>query len=177
MESEEEQFIICMLGNVNVGKSALMQTYNTEEIMTDKTMPTIGYDFCSKVLEMDGKSIKIVLNDTSGSERFFSITKNYIRSGNGIAMVYDITDRGSFAALKKWHEKIIEIREDDYSLLVVGNKADLINDRAISKEEGKKFADQIKADFIETSCNDVGSVKIAFEMIGKTLINYILYYF
>ena len=167
MESEqEEQFSICMIGNVNVGKSALIQTYNTEEVMTDKTMPTIGYDFCSKVLEMDGRKIKIILNDTSGSERFFSITKNYIRSGNGIAMVYDITDKGSFEGLRKWYEKIWEIRELDYSLLVVGNKADLIEERKVSKEEGSKFAEEIHADFIETSCNNVESVKIAFEMIG-----------
>lgn len=40
--------------------------------------------------------------DTAGQDRFKTITSSYYRGANGIAIVYDITDRCSFENVRGW---------------------------------------------------------------------------
>ena len=39
-------------------------------------------------------------------------------------------------------------------LVLVGNKCDLMNDREVSTDEGRKLAEQMKAVFLETSAKN-----------------------
>jgi GTPase SAR1 family protein len=52
-------------------------------------------------------------------------------------------------------------------LIVVGNKVDLEAERAVTAEEGKKYADSIKAPYIETSARTPINVPELFEQIAK----------
>lgn len=44
--------------------------------------------------------------DTAGQERFRTITTSYFRGAQGIVLVYDVTDRTSFASIRNWVEQI-----------------------------------------------------------------------
>jgi hypothetical protein len=44
--------------------------------------------------------------DTAGQERFRTITTSYFRGAQGIMLVYDVTDRSSFAAVRSWMKQI-----------------------------------------------------------------------
>lgn len=57
---------------------------------------TIGVEFGSKTLELDGRKIKLQIWDTAGQENFRSITRSYYRSVIGALLVYDITRRDTF---------------------------------------------------------------------------------
>ena len=63
---------------------------------------SLGVDFYSKALEIDGKIISLQLWDTAGQERFQSVTKAYYRGAQGIILVYDISQEESFIAVKSW---------------------------------------------------------------------------
>ena len=196
MEEEvDEQFMVSMLGNTNVGKSgtitlhyityihylsnplpvALVQSFKAEESMVGKTMPTVGYDFCAKMVDIEGIRAKVILNDTSGSERFFSITKNYIRQGDGLLVVFDVTKRDSFDAVEKWIERIQEIRPDEPAIVIVGNKVDLTEERQVTSEEGLELAKKFRAEYCETSCKDIASVSQAFLTLARQIHSNILF--
>jgi hypothetical protein len=48
--------------------------------------------------------------DTAGQERFRTITTSYFRGAQGILLVYDVTDRASFTAVRSWMKQIEMVR-------------------------------------------------------------------
>lgn len=66
----------------------------------DDLSPTIGVDFKLKTLSLDGKSLKLTVWDTAGQERFRTLTSSYYRGAQGVILVYDITRRDTFEALR-----------------------------------------------------------------------------
>ena len=57
-------------------------------------------------MEIKGKKVKLQIWNSFGQERFKSITVSYYRGGNGILLIYDITDRESFKSLTYWLNEI-----------------------------------------------------------------------
>ena len=59
--------------------------------------PTIGVEFLTKkIVLQSGVVVKAQIWDTSGSERYRSITTGHYRSAVGALLVFDLTDRESF---------------------------------------------------------------------------------
>ena len=91
-------FKLLLIGNSSVGKSSLLVRF-VDDIWEENFVPTIGVDFKLKTLDVNGKKVKLQIWDTAGQERFKNITASYYRGGNGVLVVYDITDRDSFTNL------------------------------------------------------------------------------
>ena len=121
------------------------------------------------MVTIDDTQIKAIIYDTSGQERFRSIPKGYIRKGDGIVVVYDITDKKSFESITYWINEIEFLRADKPPVIILGNKADLEHLRQVKFKEGKDFADKIGAFFDETSIKDLTSIEHAFDIIIKTI--------
>ena len=102
-------------------------------------------------MQLNGKNIKLQIWDTAGQERFKNITASYYRGGNGILVVYDITDRESFNNLNSWLIEIEKSANKNVYKILIGNKCDLEEKRAVTYQEGKDFADSNGMKFIETS--------------------------
>lgn len=81
-------------------------------------------EYKQKVIEMDGKLMKVQLWDTAGTERFRTITPIYYRKVDGVLLVFDITDRASFRSIQYWIDELSEKGEDGAQLMLVGNKND-----------------------------------------------------
>ena len=95
--------------------------------------------------------MKINFWDTSGQERYRSITKQYFKGAQGIILVYDVTKKETFTNLQKWIKEIQQNAKEEVRIIILGNKIDKINEREISIEEGKDFADANSTLFMETS--------------------------
>ena len=124
----------------------------------EKNISTIGMDSRTISLDIDfednqkieKKSFEIKLFDTSGQERFRSITENYYKDSDGILLLYDVTNRDSFDNIHSWLGSIINILgENDqtkYCIFLIGNKIDLIgrdgNDRYVEEEEAIKLCEE-----------------------------------
>ncbi|CAG9311365.1 unnamed protein product [Blepharisma stoltei] len=89
--------------------------------------------------------------DTSGQDRFKPITANYFRGGHGFLIFFSVIDRKSFEAVKFWKELIGSHSDIAHGFILVGNKCDLENERVVSYDEGKSFADSLGIPYIETS--------------------------
>lgn len=136
-------------------------------------MPTIGLEFCTKIVNLkDGSEIKVQLFDTAGQEKYRSVISNYLRKALGVLLVYDITKRSTFNTCAEFFQNIQQLSEPDCVTLLVGNKLDLADEREVSVEEGKKFAADNKMYFIETSAKTQTKVNEAFETLFERNINY-----
>ena len=158
-----------MLGDAGVGKSSITLSFKLGSEIEQNTEATIGFDLWTKVVELDGNRVKTLVYDTSGQEVFHSIWKSYVRQGDGIIIVYDVTDSKSFESVNYWLEVITDIRDDKPSIVIVGNKTDLISQRAITTERGQAFAQENGAMFIETSTKNFMSIEHAFMIAIKQI--------
>uniref|UniRef100_A0A1B0FFH4 Uncharacterized protein n=1 Tax=Glossina morsitans morsitans TaxID=37546 RepID=A0A1B0FFH4_GLOMM len=131
---------------------------------------TIGMDFKSKIMNIDGVDYKLALWDTAGAERFRSLTPSFYRKALGAILVYDITSRESLAKLEAWFTELENYSDNpNIATIVVGNKID--NERAVSREEGVKFARKHRSLFLETSAKNDEFVADVFRDIVEKIVS------
>ena len=121
-------------------------------------------------MEVNGKKVKLQIWDTAGQERFKNITASYYRGGNGVLVVYDITDRESFENLNSWLIEIEKNANKNVYKLLIGNKCDLEDKRKVTFQEGKDFAESNGMKFMETSAKTASKVQDAFELLTNEII-------
>ncbi|KAJ1952267.1 GTPase Ryh1, partial [Dipsacomyces acuminosporus] len=102
-------------------------------------------------------------------ERFRSLIPSYIRDSSVALVVYDITNRASFAQTSKWIEDVRTERGNEVLIVLVGNKTDLGDKREVSTEEGENKARDLNVMFMETSAKAGHNVKALFKMIAQAL--------
>eukprot|EP01117_Protostelium_nocturnum_P017190 TRINITY_DN695_c0_g1_i1.p1 TRINITY_DN695_c0_g1~~TRINITY_DN695_c0_g1_i1.p1 ORF type:complete len:200 (+),score=37.02 TRINITY_DN695_c0_g1_i1:175-774(+) len=163
-------FKILLIGDSGVGKSCLLLRF-AEDSWTETHISTIGVDFKIKALEIDGKTVKLQIWDTAGQERFRTITSSYYRGAQGIILVYDTTDKESFNNVKQWMGEIDRYACEHVNKLLVGNKCDLVEERAVDPAAAREFADSYDIPFIETSAKASLNVEKSFIQIAQAIKN------
>ncbi|KAI4356315.1 hypothetical protein L6164_000347 [Bauhinia variegata] len=167
---EEYLFKIVLIGDSAVGKSNLLSRFARNEFDAN-TKATIGVEFQTQVVEIDGKEVKAQIWDTAGQERFRAVTSAYYRGAVGALVVYDISRRSTFESIKRWLEELSTSCDTAVARMLVGNKCDLENIREVSTEEGKSFAEEEGLFFMETSALDATNVQTAFEIVIREIYN------
>ena len=162
-------FKVLLLGDSDVGKSSLILRY-TEETFNSKLVNSIGVDFKMKKKEIDGKIIKVQIWDTAGHERFRSITYSYYRGANAIIIVFDLSDKKSFISITEWLKQIEKHAKENVFKFLVGNKSDLIDERKVTYEEAKQYADEHELPYIETSAKEGININELFDTSIKTFL-------
>ena len=168
-QTYELLFKILLAGNTSVGKSSIFLRF-VDNIWNDAFVPTIGVDFKIKTLNINYKNVKLQIWDTAGQERFKNITASYYRGGNGVLVVYDITERESFENLNSWLIEIEKNANKNVYKLLIGNKCDLEDKRKVTYQEGKDFAESNGMKFMETSAKTASKVQEAFELLTNEII-------
>eukprot|EP00441_Pelagodinium_beii_P018332 CAMPEP_0197667252 /NCGR_PEP_ID=MMETSP1338-20131121/65643_1 /TAXON_ID=43686 ORGANISM="Pelagodinium beii, Strain RCC1491" /NCGR_SAMPLE_ID=MMETSP1338 /ASSEMBLY_ACC=CAM_ASM_000754 /LENGTH=200 /DNA_ID=CAMNT_0043246451 /DNA_START=143 /DNA_END=741 /DNA_ORIENTATION=- len=161
-------FKLLLIGDSGVGKSCLLLRF-ADDTYTESYISTIGVDFKIRTIELDGKQIKLQIWDTAGQDRFRTITSSYYRGAHGIIIVYDITDRESFDNVKQWLSEIDRYACENVNKLLVGNKMDLADKRAVTWEEAKAFAEEHSMTFLETSAKAATNVEKAFTTMASEI--------
>jgi Ras-related protein Rab-1A len=165
-------FKLVIVGDSGVGKSSVMLRFSDDKFEIEH-MSTIGVDFRFRTVVIDKTTVKLQIYDTAGQERFKTITNAYYRGADGIILCYDVTDKDSFDHVDEWLAEISRniFDEKDVCKLIIGNKADLKDDRVISEEAGQHCADKNKCLFLETSAKVATNVDTAFLTVAKELVN------
>ena len=148
-----------------VGKTCLLLRYANDKF-SPTFITTIGIDFKIKIIELDGKRIKLQIWDTAGQERFRTITTSYFRGAQGILLVYDVTDRQSFLSIRNWIAQIQTHADVNVNKILIGNKCDIDGGRVVSKDEGEALAKEYNIHFDETSAKQDLNVSLSFESIA-----------
>lgn len=110
------------------------------------------------------------IKDTAGQERYRTITTAYYRGAMGFILMYDVTNEDTFNCVQDWYVfagrdyrrfidwqspiRVTQIKAyswDNAQIILVGNKCDLEDNRAVSTERAKQLADYLSygVDFVD----------------------------
>lgn len=157
-------FKIVLVGDSGVGKSNLLSRF-TRNFFSDDEKSTIGVEFATRIVPMeDGKRVKAQIWDTAGQERYRAITNAYYRGALGAILSYDVTDMKTFENIHRWYKELQDHATRDIVLVLVGNKADLLDSssRAVSLEQAEALAKEYNMPHIECSAKSGMNVEDAF---------------
>lgn len=90
------------------------------------------------------------------------MTSAYYRGALGALLVYDITRRQSFDHIPRWLDELRAHADKNIVIMLVGNKSDLEEQRAVSTEDAKEFAEKENLFFLETSALQATNVESFF---------------
>ena len=152
MSEEEYDMIlkIVLIGDSSVGKTNLMNKYIKNEFRED-TKATVGVEFGSKVYVIENHRIKAQIWDTAGQERYRSIANTYYKGAKGAFIVYDITRKETFDSVDRWANDLKTECDKNITIILIGNKNDLENQRQVTKEQGEEKAKAFQLGFFEMS--------------------------
>ncbi|KAH7099479.1 ras family protein [Auriculariales sp. MPI-PUGE-AT-0066] len=166
-------FKVVIVGDAGTGKTNLLTRFTRNEFTTD-TKSTIGMDFTTQLMSIQQKVVKVQFWDTAGQERFRSLISAFYRGFVGALLVYDITRRETFESVSRWLEPLRKDGDSNAVIMLIGNKSDLIHDRAISTEEASAFAAEKGLFFIETSALNTSNVNEAFTTVVTEICNVVV---
>jgi len=157
-------FKVVLIGDSGVGKSNLLSRFTRNEFSLE-SKSTIGVEFATRSIIVDGKTIKAQIWDTAGQERYRAITSAYYRGAVGALLVYDITRHTTFESVERWLKELQDHTDNNIVVLLVGNKADLRHLRAVSTEDSQALAERESLYFMETSALESTNVENAFTQV------------
>lgn len=160
---------VVLLGALGVGKTSIITRYSQKKFV-GTTSPTIGASFTTLRVNVGDARVRIQLWDTAGQERFRAMAPLYYRKANAAILAYDITSPSSFEAMKQW---VIELRrnvEEAIVLVLVGNKCDLVQHRAVGREVAEKFAREVGGHFLECSALSNEGIDEMFRLLALQII-------
>ncbi|KAE9408118.1 ras-domain-containing protein [Gymnopus androsaceus JB14] len=150
-----------IIGEAGTGKSCLLHQF-THNSFKDHSQHTIGVEFSSRTIKLGEKRIKLQLWDTAGQERFRSVTRSYYRGAAGAILVYDITNRESFAKLSRWLADARALASPNLVAVLVGNKSDREEEREVEWAEASRWAAENDVHFLEASSLTGDNVEAPF---------------
>ena len=115
---------LVVIGESSVGKTNILSRYCRNEFVKEIKM-TIGVEFFTKIVSIEGKTIKFQIWDTAGQERYKSITNSFFTSTTAAVVVFDISNYQSFEKVDFWINEVKKHTKDDLIILMIGNKSDL----------------------------------------------------
>ena len=161
-ENYEMMFKVVLVGDSSVGKTNMMSKYLRNEFHED-SKATVGVEFGSKQFKIEGHQIKAQIWDTAGQERYKAITSAYYKGAKGAFVVYDITRKQSFESVDRWINDLRAAADKNLSIIIIGNKCDLEDQRQVNKEQGEEKAKNFEVAFMETSAFSGENLNQAFE--------------
>ncbi len=160
-----------MGGEEGIGKTSLIHRW-INGVFLEPLKATIGVALHIHRVKIDGKKVSLIIWDLGGQQRFqqMGVFRNYIKGAKGGFLAFDLTNSITLENLSRWLE-LFKKEIDLENLLLLGTKADLVNDRKVTKEHVEKFMETHKIDtYIETSALNGKNIDLAFEILIKKLL-------
>lgn len=165
---------VCMLGHFAVGKTSLVRRF-VEGRFDDKYLSTIGVKISRKPVVVGNTILHLILWDLAGSEEYNGVQNSYLQGASGGLIVCDLTRPET---LEGWARYVQRLRDVNPSarIVLIANKADLTDQRAISDEELRRAAAMLDngtgspAEYWLTSAKTGENVEAAFRRLATLLL-------
>lgn len=168
-ELEPEEIKIAVIGNTSVGKSALIHRFLYDKFITGSD-PTIEENFVSSRV-INTILCKLSILDTGDQEKHQKKLDSWIHSSNAFILVYSIDDQSTYDKIIEKHDYIKKAKQNEtYSIVIIGNKCDLVAKRKINEIEAQAYCAAIKVPFLEASALDKTNVNEAFLFVSNEYI-------
>eukprot|EP00826_Nyctotherus_ovalis_P045809 TRINITY_DN5102_c0_g1_i2.p1 TRINITY_DN5102_c0_g1~~TRINITY_DN5102_c0_g1_i2.p1 ORF type:complete len:181 (-),score=32.82 TRINITY_DN5102_c0_g1_i2:234-776(-) len=159
-EKIDYSFKVVLAGKMAVGKTSLMLRISKEEFKETYVSTIAGNstELLYRVKEIQ-KNVRVELWDTSGEERYLSVTKIYFKGAHAVLLLYDITDKQSLSQLVHWRNEVNNYVEPSTVMYMVGAKSDLMEKRMIALEEAEDYSKRLRCPAFEVSSKTGDGVK------------------
>lgn len=159
---------ICLLGEFAVGKTSLVRRF-VEGSFSDRYLSTIGVKISRRVVERPSGNLNLLVWDLAGSDEFNGqIQANYLRGSSGAIIVCDLTRRETLSGFQRYVEQIRAIGLE-VPLLFIGNKVDLLEERAISAEDLQSVAENFHSPYLLSSAKTGENTEAAFLRLAELI--------
>lgn len=161
---------IIILGDVSVGKTSIISRY-VNNSFTEQYKCSINAEKHTKLIDVDlNTSVKMIIWDTVGQEKFRALTRQYYSNSHGAIIVFDLTQKKTFDNIFNWIEDLHTNVSDKIQILIMGNKSDLSKDREvpmdiIKKKIGNKYL------YFDASAKNGNNIVLAFDKIRTQILN------
>jgi small GTP-binding protein len=167
----EYRFKFIIIGEHEVGKTSIVRRFVEGKFLADYRT-TIGLNVMSHNFEFFGNKISLWLWDVGAQQYFKRYRKIYYRGAQAAFIVFDLTNRQSYDNIINWYDELNDFKENDLSIVIVGNKSDLKDQRIIDYNEGATLAEVLsesekaKVSYIETSALNGENIQEAFGVVS-----------
>lgn len=177
---------VVLLGDAGTGKTSIINRWLTGSF--SQPITTVGVSFFTKRCKVSDRGvINLRINDTSGQERFRSLSSMYFRSSSGAILTFaggswifwlswifwwDLEDPESFGCLKEFFLKLVETNYGEPLVLAVAaNKADLVDEEKVAEliAKAKEWTDEIGAKLFITSAKTGKEIEEMFNWVVETI--------
>ncbi|XP_072174223.1 ras-related protein Rab-13-like [Diadema setosum] len=162
-------FKVLVIGDTCVGKTSFINRFSDNDFR-ESVAGTIGMDMKKKLIDVDGKKIRLDVWDTAGQERFRTLTTAFYRGAAGIIILYDVTNEASFDHVTNWLEDVAVNVSPDIRKVLVGNKCDFQHRRVVQKR-AIILADAFEFPLFEASAKTGFNVDKAFENLARQMLS------
>ena len=134
-------FKMIVIGDAGVGKSCLTSKA-ARGVFDEQYSATVGFEFLTFNVKIDGKIIKLQIWDTCGQEIYRSLISSFYRNASLAMIVYSIDSKETFTHIETWLKEVKLQSNPDIKIFLIGNKADLENNREVSTREAESFKEE-----------------------------------
>ncbi len=170
IKSGEYAFKLILGGDGAVGKTSLVHRF-VENTFAKDYKSTIGTSIMKKECtfkELES-TVRFVIWDLAGQSQFKRVRKSYLANAEAGILVYDVTNRKSYENIENWYNEINEA-SSNISLILVGNKIDLKDNREVKTTEGNELAEKLGLSYVETSAKTGENIDDAFKMLALLIV-------
>jgi len=157
---------VCMLGDFGVGKTSLVARY-VRNTFSDKYLTTVGVKVDSKLVEVAGNAVKLVVWDIAGKSSLDGLNETYIKGASGAILVCDGTREATLRAAAYLQMQVRSLLGEIPAVMLV-NKLDLVE----KWEIGPKTLEELRKTMplFETSAKTGHGVEEAFAELARALV-------
>jgi len=156
---------VVLLGSTCVGKTSIVIRICSDEFDMDQPQ-TIGVQYQTKTIVTDRAEVTLRIWDTAGQERFRALAPMYYQGSRVAIIVFSLKSRSSLSEAEGWIQELQTHLDDMPVLFLVGNMADLQDQREVSDEEATALADRINAQYFETSAKTGQNIQELFAAVA-----------
>ncbi|XP_035876019.1 ras-related protein Rab-11B-like [Phyllostomus discolor] len=156
-------FKVVLIGDTGVGKSNLLDhfTYNEFDLESKRT---IGMEFATFSIQVNGKTIKTHMWDSAGQKHNCTITTAYYWGAEGMLLVHSITKHLTYENVEYWLKELGYHADSNIIIMLVDNKSDLCHLWAVSTDKTHSLTENNLC-FIQTSALESTTVEEAFRNV------------
>jgi small GTP-binding protein len=163
------EFRLVMVGSVFVGKTSIFKSIQQQPFNSEES-PTQSAGYVHHFEDVGDVRAFFTIWDTSGEERFNSVTPVYYRNSAAAMVVFAVDDGKSYDDLPGWIQAFQDSAGTEAIVMIIANKLDLFDDPPPVVAEAMLFAQENGYLFAPTSAKTGMGIRDMIEGLGKALV-------